>query len=86
MSSANYKFRLMGAFAALGLLALAASCKGFFPPEQLSSITISPSSPNVPLGATTQLQAFGTNTDGSSAGNISGQVTWWGINGGRTQF
>jgi hypothetical protein len=76
MSSTKAKLRLAGAVAALAILALAASCRGFFVPEQLGSITITPSSPNVPLGGTTQLQAFGTNTDSTPAGNISGKVTW----------
>jgi hypothetical protein len=70
------KLRLAGAFAALATLALAGSCRGFFQPEQLGSMTISPSSPNVPLGGTVQLVAYGTNTDSTSAGNISGKVTW----------
>ncbi len=76
MSSTKSQLRLMGAFAALATLALAISCRGFFPPEQLASITITPSSPNVPLGGTTQLTAFGTNTDSQSAGNITGKVSW----------
>ena len=76
MSSNKSKLRLAGAFAALAALALAASCRGFFPAEQLASITISPSSANVPLGGTTQLAAYGTNTDSTSAGNITGKVSW----------
>jgi Big-like domain-containing protein len=76
MSSSNQKLRAAGALAVLSILAFAISCRGFFPPEQLASITISPTSPNVPLGGTTQLTAFGTNTDSSSAGNISGKVSW----------
>lgn len=47
-------------------------------------MTISPASPTVPLGGTTQLQAFGTNTDSSSAGNISSKVTWTSSGGGIT--
>ena len=70
------KLRLAGAFAALATLALAGSCRGFFPPEQLGSMTISPSSPNVPLGGTVQLTAYGTNTDSTSAGDITGKVSW----------
>ena len=70
------KFRLLGAFAALAMLAFAVSCKGFFQPEQLSSITLSPSTANVPLGGTLQMEAFGTNTDSTSAGNITGKVSW----------
>jgi hypothetical protein len=76
MSSTKHKLRLAGAFAALATLALAVSCTGFFVPEQLSSITISPSAPTVPLGGTAQIAAFGTNTDGSPAGNITTKVTW----------
>jgi len=71
----------MCAFAALAALALAVSCRGFFPPEQLSSMTISPSSANVPLNGTTQLTAFGTNSDGSSAGNITAKATWTSTSG-----
>jgi len=66
----------MGAFAALATLALAISCRGFFPPEQLASISITPSTANVPLGGTLQLTAFGTNTDTTPAGNITGKVSW----------
>ena len=76
MSSNRYRIRTLGAFAALIALALAVSCRGFFPAEQLASITISPSSANVPLGGTTQLTAYGTNTDSTSAGNITGSVSW----------
>jgi hypothetical protein len=76
MSSTKKTLQLAGALAALAMLALAVSCRGFFPPEQLASMTISPSTPTVPLGGATQLSAFGTNTDGTSAGNISGKVSW----------
>lgn len=76
MLSTKSQLRLMGAFAALASLALAVSCRGFFVPEQLASITISPSTPNVPLGGTTQLTAYGTNTDSTPAGNITGKVSW----------
>jgi hypothetical protein len=82
MSSTKQKLHLAGAFAALATLALTVSCKGFFVPEQLASMTISPASPTVPLGGSTQLEAFGTNTDSSSAGNISSKVTWTSSGGG----
>jgi hypothetical protein len=84
MSSTKQKLHLGGAFAALAALALAVSCTGFFVPEQLASITISPSAPTVPLGGSTQLEAFGTNTDSSSAGNVTGKVTWSGSGDGIT--
>lgn len=76
MSSTKSKLRLAGAFAALATLALAGSCRGFFVPEQIGSITITPSTANVPLGGTLQLQVFGTNTDSTPAGNITGKVSW----------
>lgn len=76
MSSTKQKVRLIGAFAALAALALAVSCRGFFVPEQLASITVSPSTANVPLGGTVQLTAYGTNTDGTTAGNLTSGVTW----------
>ena len=76
MSSVKPKLRLVSAIATLATLGLGISCTGFFPPEQLSSITITPSSPNVPLGGTTQLTATGTNTDSSPAGTITGKVSW----------
>src|SRR5271169_1247010 len=76
MSSTKQRIRLMGACAALAMLALAVSCRGFFPPEQLASMSITPSSANVPLGGTLQLTAYGTNTDTTPAGNITGKVSW----------
>jgi hypothetical protein len=66
----------MGAFAALATLALAVSCRGFFVPEQLASMSITPTTANVPLGGTLQLVVYGTNTDTTSAGNITGKVSW----------
>jgi len=76
MSSTKSKLRLMGAFAALATLALAVSCRGFFVPEQLASMSITPTAANVPLGGTLQLVVYGTNTDTTSAGNITGKVSW----------
>jgi hypothetical protein len=81
MSSPKQKLRLAGAFAALAMLAFAVSCTGFFPPEQIGTITITPATPTVPLGGTLQLAAYGTNTDNSSAGNITGKVTWMSTSG-----
>ncbi len=76
MSYAKNRIRVIGAFAALAALALAASCQGFFPHEQLTSITIVPTTATVPLGGTTQLHAFGVNQDNSQAGEVTNQVTW----------
>jgi hypothetical protein len=76
MLSTKSTLRLSGALAVLAALALAVSCQGFFPPEQLASITVVPTTATVPLGGTFQLQAYGTNQDNSSAGNVSSKVTW----------
>lgn len=75
MSSAKHNLRLMGAFAALAALALAVSCRGFFQNPTLTSIAISPASPEVELGQTTSLQAFGTYDDGSR-NQITSGVSW----------
>jgi len=76
MPSTKQRLRMAALIAALTTLALALSCTGFFPPEQLGTITIEPAAPTVPLGGTTQLHAYGTNTDNTPAGDITGKVTW----------
>ncbi len=75
MSSTKSQLRLMGAFAALAMLALAVSCRGFFVNPTLTSIAISPTAPQVQQGKTLQLQAFGTFDDGSRSQVKSG-VSW----------
>jgi hypothetical protein len=76
MSSTKSKLRVVSAFAALAALALAVSCKGFFPPDQIESITISPTTATVPLNGTFQLGAYGVDTVGNQLGNVTTQVTW----------
>lgn len=76
MSSKNQKLRLLGALAALATLALAISCRGFFKNPTVNALVISPTNPTVPLGGTLQMHAFGTNDDGSSAGDITSKVLW----------
>jgi Big-like domain-containing protein len=75
MSSAKQKLRLICAFAALATLALAISCRGFFVNPTLTSIAISPTAPQVEVGKTLQLQAFGTFDDGSR-NQIRSGVSW----------
>jgi hypothetical protein len=65
MSSPNHKLRLAGALAALGLLALAVSCKGFFVNPTVSSIVIDPPNPTVSATLTRQLTAAGTDSNGN---------------------
>lgn len=58
---------------AVGLGMGCGSC-GFFVPQTLTSIQISPQNPSVTVGATTQLTAAGVNSDGTRA-NLT-NVTW----------
>jgi hypothetical protein len=75
MSSRNQKLRLIGALAALATLALAISCRGFFVAPTVTALTLSPTTPTVPLGGTLQMVAYATFNDGST-GNVSSKATW----------
>jgi len=82
MSSVKYKLRVVGAFAALAMLALAVSCTGFFVNPILSTITIDPPTPSVSQGATQQMTATGTYQDGSTSTltggtSCSGNIVCW---------
>lgn len=72
---AGRKLPLTLVFVVLIGLAFGASCKGFFVDPTLTSITISPSSPQVELDKTQQLSVFGTYDDGSRKQVKSG-VSW----------
>ncbi len=56
-------------------LAFAVSCRGFFQNPTLTTITINPTAPQVEVGKTLQLEAFGTYDDGSRSQIRSG-VSW----------
>jgi hypothetical protein len=61
--------RLTSAFAVLGMMALGASCRGFFVKPTLSSITVGPATPSIQTGNTNntvQMFATGTYNDGST--------------------
>ena len=76
MPSKTQTVRLTGAFAVLVVLALAASCRGFFVKPTLSSISVGPASPSIQTGSsnnTVQMFTTGTYNDGST-GRPS--VTW----------
>src|SRR5438874_8665376 len=76
MSSKMQKVRLVGAFAVVATLALAASCRGFFVKPTLSSISVGPASPSIQTGSsnnTVQMFVVGTFNDGST-GNPA--VSW----------
>jgi hypothetical protein len=71
------KLRLTGALAALALLALAVSCRGFFQNPTLTSIAISPTAPQVAINTqlSPALQVFGTYDDGSRS-QVKTGVSW----------
>lgn len=75
MSSTKQKLRLAGAVAALGTLALAISCRGFFVNPTLTAINISPAAPYVPINQNQALSVYGTYNDGST-GQVTSGVTW----------
>jgi hypothetical protein len=83
MSSMKSKLRLVCAFAALGTLALAVGCRGFFVKPTLTAIAVGPVTPTIYVGgidSTVQMFAVGTFNDGS---NSTTPVTW-GVTGTAT--
>ncbi|HET6176110.1 MAG TPA: Ig-like domain-containing protein [Candidatus Sulfotelmatobacter sp.] len=75
MSSPRYKLRLIGAFAALAILALAMSCRGFFVNPTLTGVSIGPANLTINVNQTWQMTATGTYSDGSQK-NLSSGVAW----------
>jgi hypothetical protein len=64
MLSKKSRLGLMGAFAALLIVALGfASCGQFFPTATLSSITLSPSAPSFAVGYTQPMEAWGVDSN-----------------------
>ena len=74
MSTSKRKWLLFSAF--LGLLSLVGvGCRGFFVNPTLTTITVTPASPNLQVGGTLQLIATGNNDDGSTK-NLTTSSTW----------
>jgi hypothetical protein len=69
------KLPLTLAFGVLIGLAFGASCNGFFVDPVLTSIAISPTTPQVELSKTLQLSVFGTYDDGSRK-QVNSGVNW----------
>ncbi|MGA2456974.1 MAG: Ig-like domain-containing protein [Terriglobales bacterium] len=69
------KLPLTLAFGVLVAAAIGAACNGFFQPKTLSSIAIQPPSPQVQVGQSAGLQAYGTYSDTSKSLLTSG-VAW----------
>ncbi|MGC2476518.1 MAG: Ig-like domain-containing protein, partial [Candidatus Sulfotelmatobacter sp.] len=75
MSLKGSNLRLIGAFAALAALALAASCSGFFVNPTLTGVSVGPQSLSINVAQTWQMSATGTYNDGSQKALTSG-VSW----------
>lgn len=75
MPGLKQKLRLLAAFTALFMLALAASCRGFFVNPTLQSISVSPTTGSVAPAGTIQMTATGTFDDGSTS-NVTSQSSW----------
>ena len=74
MSKSKRKWLLFSAF--LGLVSLVGvGCRGFFVNPTLTSMTVTPASPNLQIGGTLQLIATGNNDDGSTK-NLTTSSTW----------
>ncbi len=74
MSQIHPKRRVIGAFAVLAALALAASCTGFFVNPTLTGVTVGPQA-TLNINQSIQMQATGTYSDGTQKQLNSG-VTW----------
>lgn len=72
---AGKKLPLTIAFAVLVAAAFGAGCKGFFQKNALASIAIQPPTPNVQVGQSSTLQAWGTYQDNTRS-QITGGVVW----------
>ena len=72
----------MGAFAALLLLALAASCRGFFVNPTLTAVSVGPQNLSININQTWPMTATGTFSDGTQKQLNSGVV--WSSSDGNT--
>ncbi len=79
MSSTKQRIRLTCAFAALAALALAVSCRGFFVNPTLTSLAIGPQTVPLAPGASYQMTATGTFSDGSTE-NVTSKSLWTSTN------
>ena len=73
----NFKraFQLLAGFGTLFLIALAVGCTGFFVNPTLTSIAVTPPTPNVTQGATQQMTAFGT-FDNNQTKTLTSNLFW----------
>lgn len=76
MPSLKRNLRILATLAALSLLVLAASCRGFFVNPTLTSIAVTPSSVSLIEGQTRQLSATGNFAADNSTKDLTGSATW----------
>jgi uncharacterized protein YjdB len=75
MPTMTRKVRIAAALAALVLFATMIGCKGFFVNPTLTTITVTPPTPQIEIGKTLQMTATGTFDDGSVQ-TLSKNVAW----------
>jgi trimeric autotransporter adhesin len=81
----KWNLRIIGAFAVLGTLALAASCRGFFVNPTVTSLAIGPANLTLAPGTSYQMVATATYSDGST-NTVTGQSVWSSSNPGVANF
>ena len=75
-STQNSKLRSISACAALGALALAVSCRGFFVKPNVTSVAIGPANLSIAPGTTGSMVATATYDDGST-NDVTGKAVWF---------
>ena len=75
MSSIKPRIRIACAIAALGTVALLASCRGFFVKPTVTSLAIGPANLTLAPGTSYQMVATATYSDGST-NSVTGQSVW----------
>jgi len=75
MLSRKKKLQIIGALVTLLSCATIVGCHGFFVNPTLTSVVISPASPQVEINSQTTLELFGNYNDGST-GQVTSGVSW----------
>jgi len=70
------KVLIVFVFAVLLVVAFGAGCHGFFVDDTLSSVAIQPTAPQVNVGSTLSLQAWGTYSPSGNRKQITSGVSW----------
>jgi len=79
LSTKNYKLRSISACVALGALALAVGCRGFFVKPNVTSVAIGPANLSIAPATTGQRVATATYDDGSTS-DVTGRAVWFSSN------